>query len=38
MLPHELLLSHVFINEKINQNKIEKKINIDLTILPSHNS
>jgi len=38
MLPYESLLSHMSIDKKINQKKIENKINIDLTILPSHDN
>jgi len=38
MLPYESLLSHTFIDKKINQKKIEKEINIDLVVLPSHNN
>jgi len=38
MLLYESLLSHVFINKKIKEKKIEKKINIDLAILPSHDT
>jgi len=38
MLPYESLLSHAFIDKKINQKKIEKEINIDLVVLPSHNN
>jgi len=38
MLFYESLLSHVSINKKINEKKIEKKINIDLAVLLSHNN
>jgi len=38
MLPYELLLSCASINKKINEKKIEKKINIDLAVLPSHDN
>jgi len=38
VLPYESLLSHVSIDKKIKEKKIEKKINIDLAILPSHDS
>jgi len=36
VLPYESLLSHTSINKKINEKKIEKKINIDLAVLSSH--
>ena len=36
MLPYESLLSHASNNKKIKEKKIEKKINIDLAVLPSH--
>jgi len=38
MLPYELLLSHVSIDKKIKEKKIEKKININLAISPSYNT
>jgi len=38
MLPYESLLSHASIDKKIKEKKIEKKINIDLAILPSHDN
>jgi len=37
-LPYESLLSRASINKKIKEKKIEKKINIDLAILPSHDT
>jgi len=38
MLPYESLLSYASIDKKIKEKKIEKKINIDLAILPSHDN
>jgi len=38
VLPYESLSSCVSINKKIKEKKMKRNINIDLAILPSHDS
>jgi len=38
VLPYESFSSHTSIDKKINEKKKKRNINIDLAILPSHDS